>query len=350
MTKIFEIKDKVFRFCAEYETYLKYAYKFVVALVLFCMINNSIGFMEKISTFPIALLLALICCLLPQNVTIIAAGALVLVNLYALSLEVALVALVIFVLLFLLYFRFSPQDGMLFILTPIMFKLGIPYLLPIGTGLLRKSYSVSAVVCGTVAFYFIDGIYQNITTLGSTVAGADTTTTTKISVTISQLIANKEMFLVIGIFTLSAIMVYVIRRLSVDNAWKIAIVSGTMVQISGLFAGYLLFNISDKTAGMIIGNIISMLLAFGIEFLFMDLDYSRTERVQLEDDDYYYFVKAVPKKMVTSSEKTIMHFGENAFGNNRFSDKKSTRKKEALKKDSRKLIAEELDIDEDLLD
>lgn len=341
MTKIIEIKDKVFRFCAEYETYLKYVYKFVAALLLFNIINDSIGFMEKISTLPVALLLALICCLLPQNVTIIVAALLALLNLYTLSLEVALVAFVIFVLLFLLYFRFSPQDGMLFILTPIMFKLGIPYILPIGTGLMRKVYSVSAVVCGTVAYYFIDGIYQNITTLGSTMAGEDTGTTAKISVTISQLIGNKEMFLVVGIFTLSAIMVYVIRRLSVDNAWKIAIISGTMVQISGLFAGYLLFNISEKTAGMIIGNIICMILAFVLEFLFMDLDYSRTERVQFEDDDYYYFVKAVPKKMVTSSEKTIKLFS------NVFTEK---RKKEEKKPDSRKLIAEELDIDEDLLD
>ena len=334
MTKIFEIKDKVFKFCAEYDTYLKYAYKFIVAFLLFTVINDSVGFMEKISTTPVALLLSLICCLLPQNVTIVMAALLVLLNLYALSLEVALVAFVIFMLLFLLYFRFSPQDGMLFILTPICFKMGIPYVLPIGTGLLRKVYSVSAVVCGTIAFYFIDGIYQNITTLSSTVAGEDAGATVKINVTISQLIANKEMFLVVGVFTLSAIMVYVIRRLAIDNAWKIAIISGTLVQISGLFAGYLLFNISDKTAGMIIGNIIAMVLGFVLEFLFMDLDYSRTERVQFEDDDYYYFVKAVPKKMVTYSEKTVKHFGERT----------------ELKEDSRKLIAEELDIDEDLLD
>ena len=345
MTKIFEIKDKVFRFCAEYETYLRYVYKFVVALTLFCVLNNSIGFMEKISTFPVALLLALICCLLPQNVTILVAGVLVVLNLYALSLEVALVAFLIFAVIFLLYFRFSPQDGMLFLLTPIMFKLGIPYILPIGTGLLRKVYSVSAVVCGTIAFYFVDGIYQNMTTLGSTSVGADGAETSKISVTISQLLTNKEMFIVVGIFTLSAIVVYVIRRLSVDNAWKIALLSGTMIQISGLFAGYLLFNITDKTAGMIIGNIIAMVLSFGLEFLFMDLDYSRTERVQFEDDDYYYFVKAVPKKMVTSSEKTVKMFGDTGFG-----ERRSARKKESMQEDSRKLIAEELDIDEDLLD
>jgi hypothetical protein len=344
MTKIIEIKDKVFKFCGEYDSYLKYLYKFLAAFVLFSVINGSIGFMEKIATMPVALLLALICCLLPQSVTIIFAALLTLLNLYALSLEVALVAFIIFALLFLLYFRFAPQEGMLFVLTPIFFRLGIPYVLPIGTGLLRKPYSVTAVVCGTVAFYFIDGIYQNITTLGDAVAGGDGSATDKITVTISQLIGNKEMFLAVGIFTLSAIMVSIIRKLSVDNAWKIAIISGVLVQISGFVAGYLLFDMTEKTLMMIIGNVIATVLGLLIEFLFMDLDYERTERVQFEDDDYYYFVKAVPKKMVTSTEKTVKHFGPS------FMEKRAERKKEELTADSKKLIAEELDIDEDLLD
>jgi len=30
-------------------------------------------------------------------------------------------------------------------------------------------------------------------------------------------------------------------------------------------------------------------------FLTVGLDYPHTEKVQFEDDDYYYFVKAVPK-------------------------------------------------------
>ena len=76
----------------------------------------------------------------------------------------------------------------------------------------------------------------------------------------------------------------------------------------------------------------------------MDLDYERTERVQFEDDDYYYFVKAVPKKMVTSTEKTVKQFGQG------FWEKRNERKNDEMKADSKKLIAEELDIDEDLLD
>ena len=70
-----------------------------------------------------------------------------------------------------------------------------------------------------------------------------------------------------------------------------------------------------------------------LEFFFYNLDFSRVERVQFEDDEYYYFVKAVPKMFVARKDKRV---------------KRITPKKRTTV--SRKQLAEELDIDEDLLD
>uniref|UniRef100_UPI004057040D hypothetical protein n=1 Tax=Agathobacter sp. TaxID=2021311 RepID=UPI004057040D len=331
MTKVIELKDKIFKFCSAYEIYLVPAGKFILALTLFCFINGSIGFMAKISTLPVALLLALVCCLFPLGMTMMVAGGLVLANLYVLSLEVALMALLIFMVIYFLYFRFTPKDGVFTLLTPILFKLNIPYILPVSTGLFRNAYSVISVICGTVAFYFIDGIYQNVSTLV-----AEGTQSEKMTVTATQLLSNKEMYLTIGVFVITSAVVYIIRRLSIDHAWKIAVISGILIQISGLLAGYMVFSISGRTAVMIVGNIVSLLIGFVLEFIFLGLDYERTERVQFEDDEYYYFVKAVPKKMISSADKQVKQFS-------------FERKKQELKEDSRRKIAEELEIDEELL-
>ena len=67
MTKLLEYKDKIIRFYENYETYMYPAFKFVIALITFLLINTNIGFMTAISTFPVALILALVCCLLPQK-------------------------------------------------------------------------------------------------------------------------------------------------------------------------------------------------------------------------------------------------------------------------------------------
>lgn len=338
MTKLYEIKDRVIKFCAEYETYLKYAYRFIVALILFCLINGTVGFMEKLNSYPVAFILAAVCCLFPQGVTLLVAAVLILLHLYVLSFEVAITALLLFVIIALLYFRFSPQDGTLVAITPIFHAMGIPYILPIGAALLRKTYSVTAVVCGTIVYYFLHGIYENVQSLQSTVAGAEVETA-KMTITVGQLLTNKEMFLVIGIFIVASIVVRIVSNMAIDHAWKVAAGAGILVQVAGLLTGYFVLDISGKTLGMILGSVVCGVLAIVLEFVFQDLDYTRTERVQFEDDEYVYFVKAVPKKNVTITEKNITQFSSfPSFGKKR---------KAQEQKVSRKDIAEALDIDED---
>lgn len=349
MTNLLEIKDRLIRFYSKYETYLFPVVKFIVAIVLFTVINMNIGFMEKISRFPIALILALVCAILPVNATIWLAAFVVLADMYALSMEVAVTTLVLFAALFFLYFRFAPKDGFAAVLTPVCFKLNIPYVMPIGCSLLRDAYSVVAIICGTVIYYFLDGIHQNSGTLKNVVADGETAaTTSKFDISVGQLLSNKEMYLVIAIFTITAIVVYLVRRLEVEHAWTLAIISGVLIEVVGLFAGYLVLNVSGKTLGLLIGNILSLLISFAIQFLFMNLDYARTERVQFEDDDYYYYVKAVPKKMVAVKEVTVKHFGNTASMGKRIDRSKRTLTPEE-EETSRKVIAKELDIDEDLL-
>ena len=49
----------------------------------------------------------------------------------------------------------------------------------------------------------------------------------------------------------------------------------------------------------------AMLVVLVIVYLFFNMDYSRIESVQFEDDDYYYYVKAVPKVTVSDSLRTV---------------------------------------------
>lgn len=348
MTKLLEYKDKIIHFYEEYETYMYPVFKFVVALVTFLVINSSIGFMTTISTFPVALILSLICCLLPQNGTIWIAAVVIVADMYALSAEVALTTVVLLAVIYFIYFRFAPKDSIGALLTPIAFKLNVPYIMPVGTGLLGEAYSVISVVCGTVVYYFLNGIHKNSTTLATALTEDKTGSTSKFSVSVGQLLGNKEMFLVIGIFVAASLVVYFIRRTTVDHAWSIAIAAGILIEVLGLFAGYLILGITGKTANLIIGGILSLVIGAVLQFFFMNLDYARTERVQFEDDEYYYYVKAVPKKTVAVPEKTVKHFGNTASMGKRI-DHSKQKLSEEDEEVARKVFAKELDIDEKYL-
>ena len=347
MTKLLEMKDQMIRFYSKYETYLYPLVKFLVAFVLLTMINANIGFMSQISHMTAAVVLAIVCAVLPANAILWIGAIVVLADMYALSMEVAITTLILFAVLFFVYFRFSPKDSLCVVLTPICFKLQIPYVMPVGGSLLRSAYSVIGVVCGTVVYYFLDGIHRNAGTLMNT-ADDEIQGASKFDISVGQFLGNKEMYLVIGIFVLTAIVVYLVHRMEVDNAWTLAIVSGTLIQIAGLFVGYLVLGVTGKTVGLLIGNAVSLGIGFVLQFLFMNLDYARTERVQFEDDDYYYYVKALPKKLVAVREVTVKHFGNTASMGKRIDHSKRPITQEE-EENSRKVIARELDIDEDLL-
>ena len=165
-------------------------------------------------------------------------------------------------------------------------------------------------------------------------AETGTSSTSKITIVLNQLLMNKEMFLVIAVFAITTIVVYIIRRLDIDNAWMIAWISGILFETIGLISGYLLLGITGKVFGVIIGGIVSAVIAIALQFMFFNVDYTRTERLQFEDDEYYYYVKAVPKSVITGSQKKVKHFHKNE-------------EKERLTK---KKFAQEMDIDEELLD
>jgi len=42
-----------------------------------------------------------------------------------------------------------------------------------------------------------------------------------------------------------------------------------------------------------------------LEFFLFNVDYTRAEYLQYEDDDYYYYVKAVPKIKMTQSSRSV---------------------------------------------
>ncbi len=335
MVALLELKEKLVRIYGKYEAYITPFIRFVLALTAFLMINGNIGYMKAVSSVPVAIVLSVICAVFPINAMIGIAAIVILLDLYALSIEVCIVGALIFAIVYFIYFRFSPKYGYNVVLMPVCFKLGIPYIVPIGTGLLSEVYSVLSVVCGSVIYFFLRGVHENETTLSSK-SDAAGNAVSRITIALNQLVMNKEMFLVVTIFTIAAILVYVIRRKEIDNSWTIAWVAGILVETIGLISGYLLLGISGKVLGVIIGGIISALIALVLQFFFFNVDYTRTERLQFEDDEYYYYVKAVPKSVIAGSDKQVKHFYKN--------------NKEEKERLTKKQFAEEMDIDEDLLD
>lgn len=145
-------------------------------------------------------------------------------------------------------------------------------------------------------------VTQNATVIA---AMADEETAAKFKFIIDGLIKNREMVVTIAAFAMTVVVVYLLRRLSIDYAWTIAMTAGAVVNIMVLLVGDLIFEINQPLLGVILGTVISFLLVLVLQFFVFYVDYSRTEKVQFEDDEYYYYVKAVPKVTVSKPDKKV---------------------------------------------
>lgn len=302
MTTLLVVKQILMTLYSKYEVYITPFLKFMLALVSLSLINSRLGYMETIDRLTVVLIAALMCSFMPMNFIVVMSALFTMLHLYAFSLECAAVIGVGFLLMFLLYLRFSPKDTLVIVLLPVCFLMKIPYVIPLAMGLVGTPASAVSVACGVIAYYMIHYVTQNVSVIAG-MSGEEMVA--RFRFVIDGLLNNKEMVVTIMAFAITVILVYMIRRLSIDFAWTIAMVSGVIVDIMVLLVGDLMFDTNVPLFGMIFGNIISFMLVLVLQFFVFNVDYSRTEKVQFEDDEYYYYVKAVPKVVVSKPEKKV---------------------------------------------
>ena len=264
MTTLLVAKQYIKHFISKYEVYLKPLLKLILALTSLMLINGKIGYMHRLDSISIVLIAALMCSFMPMNFIIVVAAVFTVLHMYALSLECAVVTLVLLLVLFLLYFRFSPKDTIVVLLTPMSFILGIPYVMPLAMGLLGSPASAVSVGCGVIVTFFIRNIADGSSTF-SAMEAEDMAS--RFRYIIDGFISNKGMILTIVAFTATIIIVYLIRRLSVDYAWTIAIIAGALADVMILLVGDLIFDTNVSILGLIIGTVVSGLLANFLLFM-----------------------------------------------------------------------------------
>ena len=307
MSTLLVWKEQLQKVYAKYSTYIIKVLQFILGLCVFGLINSNIGFMKAASSILCTVGLSVVCAFLPLVIMVIAATALILLHFYALSLPIAIVALVIFLIMYIFYFRFTPSKSWLVLLTPIAFAFKIPFVIPVAFGLLAAPVCVLPAAFGTIVYYMIHFVKGS----SSAFKGGDAAGLIEGLVAFTkQSLTDKEMWVMVLAISISLLIVYAVRTRSVDHAWKIGAAAGALTAIIIGAAGNFALNVHLSYSLLVISGAVAIAAGFVLEFLFFSVDYARTERMQFEDDEYYYYVKAVPKIGVSAPEVNVKHINE----------------------------------------
>ena len=301
MTTLLEMKQKIKNFYGEHDSWLLPLLKFLLAFLVFQSINSTLGFLEALDNIFIVLILSIICAVLPLNGMAVLGCIMIVAHCYGVGVEVAAFSVLLLLLLMILFLRFTSQDNLALILTPAAFSFHMPAAIPVGSGLLRGPSCAVPACCGVILYYFMEVVSDRSTVL----QGKETESVQKLQILLDALINNQEMWLNILAFVVVLMVVYLVSRTSADYSWRIGDAAGSVLYILIMILGGMFLNVNINIGSVILSGVLAAVAGLLIEFAALGIDYSRSETTQFEDDEYVYYVKAVPKSFVAQSEKKI---------------------------------------------
>ena len=291
MKMILSFREQLGKLYSRYSLPAAIIFRFVLGLFVFTTINSSLGYMERADSGVVVFGLSVLSALLPLYVMVFSAIALILAHLYALAMSIMLIVLLVFILLYIFYFRFTPGKTWTILLVPIAFFFDLPLIIPVIFGLLGTPVLIVPAIAGTWVFY----ILHYIQTTEVVYAVEDIPEMMEISGEfVMTILVNPEQWLIAFVLGIGTMIVYALRTRSFPHCWKLAFIFGTIWIQVALVMGSSFLEI--QTPDYLFGNaIVAIILGFLLEFFFHRVDYKRTEYLQFDDNEYYYYVKAIPK-------------------------------------------------------
>lgn len=307
MDGVLELKGKLQNIYAEHSTYIDKGVRFILAFLAFFMLNREIGYMHVLANPAVALVLAVICAFLPPIFTLLAGVVLTLAHIYTVSLGMLIVTALVFLIMYIFYLRFAPKTAILILIMVTAYIAKVPAAALIGFGLLgTPAYAIPAAL-GTIAYYLIHQVKKSAAAVQAAKSSSFVNDMMDFA---KKAISSKEMWLMVIAGIICIILVYTIRRAAIAHAWKAASVVGAIAYVIVAVAGDSLLGVKASTGTAFAGAVVAVVVGLVLEVIFFAVDYSKCESLQFEDDDYYYYVKAVPKVGVAVPEKTVQQINK----------------------------------------
>lgn len=290
--RILEIRGKSRRFYQKYERFITPVLKFVYYLICALTISSNIGFNKRLASIGVSIGLGLLGAFLPSVVMIILFITVVLIHIYSESVVLAAFAVLVLVVLFCFMARLSEKYGYAMVGIPVLYSFHMPCLIPMLLGLTASPIAILPTTCGIIIYYMLRVFKAAAIT--ENVGNLDDVLELYIGV-MDEFVGNKEMYATIAVFALIITAMWIIRKLQFEFVFEISVAVGGLINMIGFLVVYLVLGVGDKISSMFFGTICATLVVFAAQFFMRVLNYAAVEEVQFEDDDYYYYVKAIPK-------------------------------------------------------
>lgn len=297
MKTIYQIRGWICRFFMQYELIAKVILKFCSYLFIFRQIAGWEGFPSGgiLNAFSVHMLLALLCVLLPARFVVFFSIGIIIYNIYQVSFWGSLMAAVLLLVLYIMIARLCPDEAFLMILLPLAMKWNLFMVIPLFAGLYMGVFSIIPIVGGVVLWGFMRILPAflkfNVTAIDQLPKAASDT----MAYIVDQLVKNENLIFMMIVCSGVVLVVYLLNKISMNYMRYISLIIGTLVGIICFIVGKVVGMTDLGIFAALLVPVLSLAILIIIEFFHMALNYQMSQRLAFADDEYYYYVRAIPK-------------------------------------------------------
>ncbi len=317
-TTLYEIRDRIVDVYRSYDYIFRPVFRFLLAFLLLVEISRGMGFMTRLNNYLLIVIIALACTLMPMSMMAALLALIILLHLYSLSMEAAALGAAIFLIVFLVFFRFAPHSAVILLLMPLAMTVNLHFAVPLAAGLLFSVGACVPTALGVIIWEYLHLVVEHRNWL----RGADSVEQLlkNFRFLVDNMVHNRSMWVIAGAMAATVLVVYFIRRLAITHAWYIASCAGILTELLILVYAEYHYGVEANIVQNIPWILLSLLIAVVITFFVNNVDFTRMENVQFADDDYYYFVKAVPRFSMEAPDRKASDFYHEPAGRDLFAE------------------------------
>ncbi|MBQ9610545.1 MAG: hypothetical protein IJV15_14025 [Lachnospiraceae bacterium] len=302
MSGILQVRDAIRDFLRRYDEIITPLFRFIAAWLMFWSINKLYGYSDLFDRSIVIFLLSVICALVSGAVATLIGCIVIIFSAFFVSKEIGIVTFLLFMIIYFMYMRMFPRCGWILFFVPIMYIFKLTYAIPLVVAIFAGASGMVPVAFG-ILLYKYAGCVSELNDMLSSAADKD-----EIDVytyLIDNVLKNKEILMLAIVFALVILVTFFIYKLPFDYSWYVAIGVGGLCNILFAMVCGVYLDVNVPGGALVAGTIVGIIIGVLVTMCKRLVDFSRKEVVQFEDDDYYYYVKAIPKYNVSAKKKTV---------------------------------------------
>ena len=303
MMALLVVKSKIKNFYEHHYQVLRGVMKGVIAFVAMALIANHFSYVPMLNNMLILLAFAVICALTPDMITIVSVIGLCGVEILQVSALLSVSFVCIIVIYLLLFAKLEKRQCEVFLLVPILSMLQLGYVVPVAAALFCSPFMILAVAFGVFFDYYFSGVvsYQ----ISQTGSAGQNQVLNSLNFVFDYIFSNPAFYVTLIGFCVAFLSIFFIRRSKNKNASNVAILVGSIAFLVIELISNIVLDLQMAVFPVVLQVLGSMAIAYVVQFFRITLDYHGTTKLQFEDDEYYYYVTAIPKYKVTVEDKVV---------------------------------------------